>query len=231
MSRDSKDLIVGLDIGTSKIVALVAELTPEGRVNVIGMGSQESKGLKKGVVVNIEETVATISRVLQEVELMADCKVRDVYTGIAGSHIRSFNSNGMVAIKDNDRAFIATPRSAPSASTESHGSAPAPVTTVGARPAAVPQVAQAELPHQRAQDLSVRTVSKPVPPTNPRLPQVIRPANRNEEVNPPPVIIQRATASPAGSRPPVFVPPTATRNDASPPPVFIQPATTWPSVA
>jgi len=87
MSRDSKDLIVGLDIGTSKIVALVAELTPEGRVNVIGMGSQESKGLKKGVVVNIEETVATISRVLQEVELMADCKVRDVYTGIAGSHI------------------------------------------------------------------------------------------------------------------------------------------------
>ena len=68
MSRDSKDLIVGLDIGTSKIVALVAELTPEGRVNVIGMGSQESRGLKKGVVVNIEETVATISRVLQEVE-------------------------------------------------------------------------------------------------------------------------------------------------------------------
>jgi cell division protein FtsA len=102
MSRDSKDLIVGLDIGTSKIVALVAEVTPEGRLNVIGMGSQESKGLKKGVVVNIEETVTTISRVLQEVELMADCKVRDVYTGIAGSHIRSFNSNGMVAIKDKE---------------------------------------------------------------------------------------------------------------------------------
>jgi cell division protein FtsA len=81
MSRDSKDLIVGLDIGTSKIVALVAEVTPEGRLNVIGMGSQESKGLKKGVVVNIEETVATISRVLQEVELMADCKVRDVIPG------------------------------------------------------------------------------------------------------------------------------------------------------
>ncbi|HNL76310.1 MAG TPA: cell division protein FtsA, partial [Accumulibacter sp.] len=101
MSRDSKDLIVGLDIGTSKIVALVAELASDGQLNVIGIGSQESKGgLKKGVVVNIEETVATISRVLQEVELMADCKVRDVYTGIAGSHIRSFNSNGMVAIKD-----------------------------------------------------------------------------------------------------------------------------------
>jgi cell division protein FtsA len=102
MSRDSKELIVGLDIGTSKIVALVAEITPEGRFNVIGIGSQESKGLRKGVVVNIEETVATISRVLQEVELMADCKVRDVYTGIAGSHIKSFNSNGMVAIKDKE---------------------------------------------------------------------------------------------------------------------------------
>jgi cell division protein FtsA len=102
MSRDSKDLIVGLDIGTSKIVALVAEITSEGRFNVIGIGSQESKGLRKGVVVNIEETVATISRVLQEVELMADCKVKNVYTGIAGSHIKSFNSNGMVAIKDKE---------------------------------------------------------------------------------------------------------------------------------
>jgi cell division protein FtsA len=102
MSRDSKDLIVGLDIGTSKIVALVAEVSAEGRLNVIGIGSQESKGLKKGVVVNIEETVGAISRVVQEVELMADCKVKDVYTGIAGSHIRSFNSNGMVAIKDKE---------------------------------------------------------------------------------------------------------------------------------
>ena len=102
MSRDGKDLIVGLDIGTSKIVALVAEVTPEGRINVIGIGSQESKGLRKGVVVNIEETVVAISRVVQEVELMADCKVRNVYTGIVGSHIRSFNSNGMVAIKDKE---------------------------------------------------------------------------------------------------------------------------------
>ena len=102
MSRDSKEIIVGLDIGTTKVVALVAEVTPEGRLNIIGMGSQDSRGLKKGVVVNIEETVATISRVLQEVELMADCKVKDVYTGIAGSHIKSFNSNGMVAIKDKE---------------------------------------------------------------------------------------------------------------------------------
>ncbi|MGB4468248.1 MAG: cell division protein FtsA [Azovibrio sp.] len=102
MSRENKDLIVGLDIGTSKIVALVGEITAEGRLNVIGMGSQDSRGLKKGVVVNIEETVHTISRVIQEVELMADCKVRDVYTGIAGSHIKSFNSDGMVAIKDKE---------------------------------------------------------------------------------------------------------------------------------
>lgn len=102
MSKESKDLIVGLDIGTSKIVALVAETTPEGRLKVIGMGTQDSKGLKKGMVVNIEETVQAISRVIQEVELMADCKVREVYTGIAGSHIRSFNSTGMVAIKDKE---------------------------------------------------------------------------------------------------------------------------------
>ena len=102
MSRDSKEIIVGLDIGTTKVVALVAEVSPEGRLNIIGMGSQDSRGLKKGVVVNIEDTVATISRVLQEVELMADCKVKDVYTGIAGSHIKSFNSNGMVAIKEKE---------------------------------------------------------------------------------------------------------------------------------
>ena len=95
MSRDNKDLVVGLDIGTSKIVALVAEINQEGHLNVIGMGSQDSRGLKKGVVVNIEDTVHTISRVIQEVELMADCKVSNVYTGIAGSHIKSFNSNGM----------------------------------------------------------------------------------------------------------------------------------------
>ena len=102
MSRDNKEIVVGLDIGTTKIVALVAEVSPEGRLNVIGMGSQDSRGLKKGVVVNIEDTVATISRVIQEVALMADCKVNDVYTGIAGSHIKSFNSDGMVAIKDKE---------------------------------------------------------------------------------------------------------------------------------
>ena len=102
MSRDSKEIIVALDIGTTKVVALAAEITQEGQLSIIGMGSQESKGMKKGVVVNIEETVSTISRVIQEVELMADCKVKDVYTGIAGSHIKSFNSEGMVAIKDKE---------------------------------------------------------------------------------------------------------------------------------
>ena len=102
MSRENKEIIVGMDIGTTKVVALVAEVSPDERLNIIGMGSQDSRGLKKGVVVNIEDTVATISRVIQEVELMADCKVKDVYTGIAGSHIKSFNSDGMVAIKDKE---------------------------------------------------------------------------------------------------------------------------------
>ncbi len=102
MSRESKELIVGLDIGTSKIVAVVAEIAQDGGLNVLGVGAQEARGLSRGVVVYIEETVQTISKVIQEVELMADCKVKDVYTGIAGSHIRSFNSNGMVAIKDKE---------------------------------------------------------------------------------------------------------------------------------
>ena len=102
--KDSKNLIVGLDIGTSKIVAIVAEMKPDGGFEVIGMGSSPSRGLKKGVVVNIESTVNAIQRALEEAELMADCKIRDVWTGIAGSHIRSFNSHGMVAIKDREVA-------------------------------------------------------------------------------------------------------------------------------
>jgi cell division protein FtsA len=102
MNRDSKDLIVGLDIGTSKVVAVVAEMQPDGRYEIVGLGQHESKGLKKGVVVNIEATVASIQRALEEAELMVDCKIRNVYTGIAGSHIRSFNSIGMVAIKDKE---------------------------------------------------------------------------------------------------------------------------------
>jgi cell division protein FtsA len=100
--KDNKNLIVGLDIGTSKIVAMAAEIRPEGGFDVIGYGTCPSRGLKKGVVVNIESTVNAIQRTLEEAELMADCKIREVYTGIAGSHIRSFNSHGMVAIKDRE---------------------------------------------------------------------------------------------------------------------------------
>ncbi|MEY3200741.1 MAG: hypothetical protein RIR70_291 [Pseudomonadota bacterium] len=102
MRQESKELIIALDIGTAKIVAMVAEVKPEGRFEVLALGSQDSRGLRKGVVVNIEATVDTISRVIQEVELQADCKIAEVITGIAGSHIRSFNSNGMVAIKDRE---------------------------------------------------------------------------------------------------------------------------------
>ena len=100
--RDPKNLVVGLDIGTSKIVCIVAEINDEGGLEVIGMGTHPSRGLRRGVVVNIEATVNAIQRALEEAELMADCKIRDVYTGIAGSHIKSFNSHGMFAIKDKE---------------------------------------------------------------------------------------------------------------------------------
>jgi len=100
--KDNKNVIVGLDIGTSKIVAIVAEVTNEKRLHIIGLGTQPSRGLKKGVVVNIEATMASIQRVLEEAELMADCAITEVYTGIAGSHIRSLNSSGMVAIKEKE---------------------------------------------------------------------------------------------------------------------------------
>ncbi len=98
--RESKSLVVGLDIGTSKIVAIVAELQPDGGLKVIGIGQHPSRGLKKGVVINIDSTVQAIQRAIEEAELMADCKIGGVFTGIAGSHIRSLNSHGMVKIKD-----------------------------------------------------------------------------------------------------------------------------------
>ncbi len=101
MSRKPQnEMIVGLDIGTSKVVAIVGEINPDGEVEIIGLGSQPSRGMKKGVVVNIESTVQSIQRAVEEAELMADCQVHSVYTGIAGSHIKSLNSHGMVAIKD-----------------------------------------------------------------------------------------------------------------------------------
>ncbi len=101
-NREVKNLIVGLDIGTSKIVTIVAEVKPEGTLEVIGVGMHESSGMKKGMVVNIDATVAAIQRSLGDAELMADCKIREVYTGIAGGHIRSSNANGMVKIKDKE---------------------------------------------------------------------------------------------------------------------------------
>ena len=102
MAKESKNLVVALDIGTSKVACLVTEVGPDGALDILGMGSHESKGLKKGVVVNIEATVAAIQRALEEAELMADCKISSAFVGIAGSHIRSFNSTGMVAVKDRE---------------------------------------------------------------------------------------------------------------------------------
>ncbi|MGE5337225.1 MAG: cell division protein FtsA [Gemmatimonadota bacterium] len=102
MKNENKDLIVGLDIGTAKVVVAVAEVLPDGRFQVIGLGQANSEGLRKGVVVNIEATVQSIRRALEEAELMAACRITNVFTGIAGSHIKSFNSSGMVAIKDRE---------------------------------------------------------------------------------------------------------------------------------
>jgi len=102
MPKENKNLVVALDIGTAKVACLVAELGADGALEVLGMGGHESKGLKKGVVVNIEATVAAIQRALEEAELMADCKIASAFVGIAGSHIRSFNSTGMVAVKERE---------------------------------------------------------------------------------------------------------------------------------
>lgn len=95
-------MVVGLDIGTSKIVAIVGELSPEGQLEIIGIGSHVSRGLKKGVVVNIDSTVQSIQRAVEEAELMAGCQIQSVYAGIAGSHIRSMSSHGIVAIRDRE---------------------------------------------------------------------------------------------------------------------------------
>jgi cell division protein FtsA len=101
-SGQEKKMIVGLDIGTSKVVAIVGEITSNGDIEIVGIGSHPSKGMKKGVVVNIESTVASIQRAVEEAELMAGCQIHSVYVGIAGSHIRSLNSHGIVAIRDRE---------------------------------------------------------------------------------------------------------------------------------
>jgi len=94
--------IVALDLGTSKVVAMVGEINDNGRLEIVGLGSYPSRGMKKGVVVNIESTIQSIQRAVEEAELMAGTQIRSVYVGIAGSHIRSLNSHGIVAIKDKE---------------------------------------------------------------------------------------------------------------------------------
>lgn len=100
--KTERNIITGLDIGTSKVVALVGEVNADGSLELIGIGRHPSRGLKRGVVVDIEATVGSIQRAVQEAELMAGCEVRSVFTGIAGSHIRSLSSHGIVAIRDSE---------------------------------------------------------------------------------------------------------------------------------
>ena len=100
--REERKLLVGLDIGTSKVMTIVGEVSPENVLEVIGIGSNPSRGLKRGVVVNIESTVQSIQRAIEEAELMAGCEIHTVYAGIAGSHVRSLNSHGIVAIRDKE---------------------------------------------------------------------------------------------------------------------------------
>src|SRR2546430_3170367 len=102
LKRAERNLIVGLDIGTSKVVALVGEVGLDGSIELLGLGSQPSRGLKKGVVVNIESTVQSIQRAVEEAELMAGCEIHSVFAGIAGSHVRSLNSHGVVGVRDKE---------------------------------------------------------------------------------------------------------------------------------
>jgi len=100
--KEDKNLIVGLDIGTSKVVVIVGEVSLDGAIEVVGIGMHPSRGLKKGVVVNIESTVRSIQHAVDEAERMAGCQIHSVYTGISGSHIRGLNSHGVTAIKNRE---------------------------------------------------------------------------------------------------------------------------------
>lgn len=97
-----EEIIVGLDVGTAKVCAIVGEVTPQGDIDVIGVGSTPSRGLRKGVVVDIERTVHAMNKVIEEAELMAGCSIHEVYVGISGSHVQGFNSSGVVALKDRE---------------------------------------------------------------------------------------------------------------------------------
>ncbi|MEA3291653.1 MAG: cell division protein FtsA [Pseudomonadota bacterium] len=104
VKKTDNNLIVGLDIGTSKVLAIVGEIGPAGELEVIGVGHHPARGLRKGVVTNIESTVQSIQRAVEEAELMAGCQIYSVFVGIAGAHISSFNSTGVVAIRDQEVA-------------------------------------------------------------------------------------------------------------------------------
>jgi cell division protein FtsA len=100
--KTESNLFVGLDIGATKVVALVGEVGLGGHIDIVGIGSHPSRGLKRGMVINIDATVQSIQHAIEEAELMAGCEIHSVYTGIAGSHIRSLNSHGIVAIRDRE---------------------------------------------------------------------------------------------------------------------------------
>src|SRR5258706_14228657 len=99
-----EDLCIGLDIGTRKVCVIVAAPTGGGGIDIIGIGTHPSRGLRKGVVVDLDATGHSIKQAVEEAELMADCEISSVYAGIAGSHIRAFNSHGVVAVKDREVA-------------------------------------------------------------------------------------------------------------------------------
>jgi cell division protein FtsA len=103
--KGDKSLVVGLDIGTSKVVALVGEVGDDGHIEVIGLGTHESRGIKRGVVVDIESTVQSIQRAVEEAELMAGCEIRSVYASITGNHVQCRNSQGIIAIRDSEVAY------------------------------------------------------------------------------------------------------------------------------
>ena len=102
MSKEYNELVVALDIGTAKVMAVVAELLPDGELRLAGLGVAPSLGLKRGSVVNIDATMHSIQQALKEAEMMADCKIGRVHVGISGSHVRGRNSTGMVIVRDQE---------------------------------------------------------------------------------------------------------------------------------
>src|SRR5262249_54159584 len=105
VAKKKERYVVGLDVGTHKVCAIVAEITDEGRLDIIGIGQAESKGLRKGVVINLEATVDSIKRVVEEAELMAGVEIGSAYCGLAGTHIRGFNSRGVIAVSNKNRTI------------------------------------------------------------------------------------------------------------------------------